>query len=89
MDIATAITYAGGITAISRACANRGVIVSGQAIVMWRKRGRFPRTEWTGETQYARVICELARAFGHEIEPIDLCPGAGQYMPPTPEKDAA
>jgi len=55
---------------------------------MWRKRGRLPRTEWTGETQYARVICDLARAFGHEIEPLDLCPGAGQYMVP-PERNAA
>lgn len=31
------------------------------AVVRWFKKGRLPRTEWTGETQYAE---KLSRAFG-------------------------
>lgn len=30
--------------------------VSYQAIRKWEKAGRFPRTEWTGETRYAEKL---------------------------------
>ena len=30
--------------------------VTRHAVLKWQKRGRLPRTEWTGETQYAEKI---------------------------------
>jgi hypothetical protein len=34
----------------------RGLGVSHQAVRLWQKAGRMPRTEWTGETQYSEKI---------------------------------
>jgi hypothetical protein len=33
--------------------------VSYQAIQGWIRRGHMPRTEWTGETEYAKTISKL------------------------------
>lgn len=33
-------------------------LVSYQAIRKWEKAGRLPRTEWTGETNYAEKIAQ-------------------------------
>ncbi|HZF19482.1 MAG TPA: YdaS family helix-turn-helix protein [Burkholderiales bacterium] len=33
--------------------------VTYQAIRKWQRRGRMPRTEWTGETNYAGTIEQL------------------------------
>lgn len=41
------------------------------AILKWEKRGKLPRTEWTGETNYAE---QLEHAFG--ISRHLLAPGA-------------
>ena len=38
----------------------RGLGVTYQAIRRWEAAGRLPRTEWTGETEYADRIVELA-----------------------------
>jgi predicted site-specific integrase-resolvase len=38
----------------------RGLGVSYQAVRKWEAAGRLPRTEWTGETEYADRIVELA-----------------------------
>lgn len=43
----------GGYEATGRACG-----VSGKAVMKWAKKGRLPRTEWTGETNYASLILE-------------------------------
>lgn len=40
-----------GVVAIAKACG-----VSHQAVRKWERRGRLPRTEWTGETNYAERI---------------------------------
>ena len=40
-----------GLKALANACA-----VTYQAIRKWEKAGRLPRTEWTGETNYAASI---------------------------------
>lgn len=34
--------------------------VTYQAIRKWEAAGRLPRTEWTGETQYAKKLAALA-----------------------------
>lgn len=38
----------------------RGLGVSYQAVRKWEAAGRLPRTEWTGETEYADRIVELS-----------------------------
>ena len=37
--------------------------VTRPAIHKWKKKGRFPRTEWTGETNYAQRIAEFDPEF--------------------------
>lgn len=45
-----------GPTKLARVCG-----VKGPSAIKWRANGRLPRTEWTGETVYARHI-EMATA---------------------------
>jgi len=40
-----------GYAKIGRICG-----VSPQSVREWRARGRLPRTEWTGDTQYCKKI---------------------------------
>jgi hypothetical protein len=42
----------GSYNAVGKACGG----ISGKAITKWRDRGRPPRTEYTGETQYASML---------------------------------
>lgn len=37
----------------------RELQISHQAIRLWQKRRRMPRTEWTGETAYSEQIARL------------------------------
>jgi hypothetical protein len=48
--ITQAIDYI-GLTKMATACGK-----SYQAVRKWEKAGRLPRTEWTGETNYAAII---------------------------------
>ena len=75
MGIEEAIKKAGGKGQVARICN-----VTWQSVSRWERAGKLPASEWTGETQYARLICEQARLLRSEIDPLDLCPGAGQYM---------
>lgn len=60
------IDKAGSVTAVAAVCG-----VSYQAIRKWEERGRLPRTEWTGETNYAE---KLEAQFG--VSRHILAPGA-------------
>lgn len=40
-----------GCYGIARACG-----IKGPSVYKWQKSGRLPRTEWTGETNYAAII---------------------------------
>jgi len=51
-----------GQTAIANICR-----VSQPAVFKWSVTGRLPRTEWTGETNYAEKIFN---AYGIAIEPF-------------------
>lgn len=51
------ITKAVGIVGIHNLAKRCNVTY--QAILKWKKAGRLPRTEWTGETAYSRVIEEM------------------------------
>ncbi|MCF7821861.1 MAG: helix-turn-helix domain-containing protein [Mariprofundaceae bacterium] len=83
MDIKKAIELAGGRQAVSEKCG-----VTNQAIQLWLSNGRLPLSEITGKSNHARVIAEMAAGNGHNIDPIDLCPGALQYMQ-QPDSEAA
>ena len=57
-----AIRFLGGYSATARVFG-----VAYQVIVNWVRRGRLPRTEWTGETDYsARIEKALAGAVTRE-----------------------
>ena len=51
-----AIEEAGGITAVAAAVGKTYV-----AVYKWTVNGQLPRTEWTGETNYARIIERLTK----------------------------
>jgi len=88
MDVKQAIEKADGQSTVARACVARGFENVNRFVVhQWSKANKLPTSEWTGETQYAEVICDLLAVFGHNVKPIDLCPGAGQYM--IDEREAA
>ena len=53
-----------GLTAIAQACG-----VTYQAVRKWLAKGRMPRTEWTGETAYAKAIAALC---GGPVTPAAL-----------------
>lgn len=58
--IEQAIQHAGGVTAFTKAL--NALIerpVTYQAVKKWAARGRLPRTEWTGESNYAAAIEQL------------------------------
>jgi len=42
------------------------VNLRGPSIYKWRESGRLPRTEWTGETNYAAVIAEATKGTSFE-----------------------
>lgn len=48
-----ALQLAGGQTALANI-----VGLTPQAVQKWVSTGSFPRTEWTGETEYVRLIAE-------------------------------
>lgn len=45
--------------------------VTYQAIRKWEKAGRLPRTEWTGETNYAGVIEKLTEGKVSRVALLD------------------
>lgn len=57
-----AIRFLGGYSATARVCG-----VACQVVSNWVRRGRLPRTEWTGETDYStRIEKALAGAVTRE-----------------------
>jgi hypothetical protein len=57
----------GSYEAVGRACGG----LSGKAIMKWRDKGRPPRTEYTGETKYAKAI---EQATSGEVPASSLLP---------------
>lgn len=55
--------------------------VSGIAVLKWSKANRPPRTEYTGETQYAELI---SVAVNRAISANDLLPALGHSPPVIP-----
>lgn len=65
-----AIDLAGGPVALTRELNKRiSKPVTYQAVLKWAKQGRLPRTDWTGETHYAKAI---AAVTGGQVKVRDL-----------------
>lgn len=61
-----------GLTRLARECA-----VSHQAVRKWQRARRMPRTEWTGETGYSRVIERVTDGKVSRDELLAPWPAAG------------
>ena len=72
------IDAAGGVPAVALACGK-----TPRAIYKWLVADALPRTVYTGETQYAKKIAELASINGKPFEPAWLLADA------HPKKSAA
>lgn len=72
------IYKAGGVATASSICG-----VSQRAIYKWLTAGALPRTEYTGETNYAHRLAEAAAERGHPFDAAWLLAEA------APKKTAA
>ncbi|AVX90014.1 hypothetical protein PkP19E3_17635 [Pseudomonas koreensis] len=61
------IDDAGGVPVVALACGK-----SPRAIYKWLTADCLPRTEYTGETDYAKKIADLAAAKGKPFDPAWL-----------------
>lgn len=61
-----AVADAGGTKTVAVACG-----LSYEAVRKWLANG-LPRTEFSGETEYAETICRLAATHGHSYSASDL-----------------
>lgn len=48
-----------------------------QSVLGWRERGRLPRTEWTGETNYAEQMEKLTAGAVTRDQLLDIHSGEG------------
>jgi hypothetical protein len=72
------IDDAGGVPSVAMACGK-----TPRAIYKWLEADALPRTEYTGETEYAQKIAELAAKKGKPFDPAWLLAEA------HPKKSAA
>ena len=68
--IQTVMDLAGGPVALTREINKRiDRPVTYQAVLKWARQGRLPRTEWTGETRYAKA---MSAAVGGKVKVREL-----------------
>lgn len=77
-ELKQAIESAGGVQLVASACG-----VTPRALYKWLTSGFLPRTEYTGETQYAETISALAKDRGAYVDAAALRASS------TPKKTAA
>ncbi|MEN5312393.1 hypothetical protein [Pseudomonas koreensis] len=61
--VAFAFESVGGLGAAAKICGR-----SYQALNKWRQAARLPRTEYTGETNYAQQLADAAKRNGIALE---------------------
>ncbi|WP_285643223.1 hypothetical protein [Pseudomonas sp. NBRC 100443] len=76
--VADAVALAGGAIAVAKACGK-----SRQAVDKWVRSNQLPRTEYTGETDYADRIARLAAERGILLDAAALRASA------SPKRSAA
>jgi hypothetical protein len=57
-ELSRAVSLLGGFEAVGRVCG-----VSGKAVQKWVARGKLPRTEATGETDYSAALAKAHPAI--------------------------
>lgn len=60
--------------------------VTHQAVRLWERRGRMPRTEWTGETSYS---ARIQAATGGKVARDELLAWGRPATPVQEHRDAA
>jgi len=84
-SVSIAINRAGGPIAAAKACG-----VSRQAIDKWIDRGSLPRTDYSGETNYAEKLAAAASARSFPFDPRALLDKTlEQTDEPKPDIEAA
>lgn len=90
--IQTVMDLAGGPVALTREINKRiERPVTYQAVLKWARQGRLPRTEWTGETRYAKA---MSAAVGGKVKVRELLVrpavgvGGDQKQPTAPTNQA-
>lgn len=74
------LELAGGPIALTRAINKRiEKPITYQAVLKWIRQGHLPRTEWTGETTYAKA---MSAAVGGKVKVRDLLQKPGQRTTP-------
>lgn len=81
-ELKQAIEKAGGVALVANGCN-----ISPRAVYKWLAAGRLPRTDYTGETDYAERICALASMRGTDICPIALRNASRACGQPTSSAD--
>lgn len=70
-EIQKAVDLIGGFNAAARICD-----VSPQAVMKWVKRGKLPRTEATGETDYATALAMANESISKDALLADVRQGS-------------
>ncbi|WP_455917190.1 hypothetical protein [Pseudomonas cerasi] len=72
--IAFAFEAVGGIGAAAKVCEK-----SYQALYKWRLAASLPRTDYTGETQYAKLLATAAQQKGNSFDAAWLLDAAAPH----------
>lgn len=82
--IQTVLDLAGGPVALTREI-NRRIDrpVTYQAVLKWARLGKLPRTEWTGETSYAKA---MSAAVGGKVKVRELLQKSSRRASPDGEQ---
>lgn len=75
MNIIQRATKIIGITRLAKACG-----VSLTAVQKWGLKGSLPRTEWTGETNYAGIIEKMSNGQVTKDELLKVTPGSANRI---------
>jgi len=67
--LVSVVSFLGGYEASGRICGR-----TGKAVWKWCKQGRLPRTEWTGETDYAAKLVAASNGYVTRDQLLDRVP---------------